>query len=90
MDILSLLLSREGQLSVKEFPAKEYAQVQVNCLEDWACPGKVWLGKLTVLDMTLMGWLGRKTSAQSITIWEKGNYTPYNLRNNNGEGTRFH
>ena len=43
-----------------------WAQVLVNCLEDYACPGKVWLGKLTMLDMTLMGWLGRKTSTQTI------------------------
>ena len=33
--------------------AKEYAHILVNCLEDWACLGEVWLGKL-------MGWLGRK------------------------------
>ena len=26
-----------------------------------------WLGKLTVLNMTLMGWLGRKTSTQTTT-----------------------
>ena len=28
----------------------------------------VWLGKLTALDMTLMGWLGRKTSTQTNKI----------------------
>ena len=28
---------------------------------------KVWLGKLTTLNMTLLGWLGHKTSTQ--TIW---------------------
>ena len=32
-----------------------------NCLEDDACPVMVWLGKLTALDMTSLGWLVRKT-----------------------------
>ena len=49
-----------------QFLAKECTQVLVNQLEDWACPGKVWRGKLTVLNMTLMGWLGCKTSTQSV------------------------
>ena len=31
-----------------------------------ACPVNVWLGKLTTLDMTPLGWLGRKTSTQTI------------------------
>ena len=30
-----------------------------------ACPVKMWLSKLTALDMTPMGWLGRKTSPQT-------------------------
>ena len=30
-----------------------------------ASPGKVWLGELTALDMTLMGWLGHKAWTQS-------------------------
>ena len=30
------------------------ALVLVNHLEDCTCPEKVWLGKLTMLDMTLM------------------------------------
>ena len=34
-------------------------------LEDSICSGKVWLGKLTTFDMTLMGWLGSKTSTQT-------------------------
>ena len=30
----------------------------------------MWLGKLTALDMTPLGWLGRKTSTQTkATIW---------------------
>ena len=33
-------------------------------LEDQACPVNVWLGKLTMLDMTPLGWLGRKISTQ--------------------------
>ena len=32
-----------------------------NCLEDEACPVMVWLGKLTALDMTSLGWLVHKT-----------------------------
>ena len=28
----------------------------------------MWLGKLTVLDMTPLGWLGRKTSTQTNKI----------------------
>ena len=32
-----------------------------NCSEDKACPVMVWLGKLTALDMTSLGWLVRKT-----------------------------
>ena len=31
-----------------------------NCLEDEVCPVMVWLGKLTALDMTSLGWLVRK------------------------------
>ena len=38
--------------------AKECAHT--NCLKDEACPVIVWLGKLTALDMTLLGWLVRK------------------------------
>ena len=29
--------------------------ILVKRLEDWACPVKVWLGKLTTLDMTQIG-----------------------------------
>ena len=36
--------------------------ILVNRLEDNACPVNVWLGKLTALDMTPLGWLGRKTN----------------------------
>ena len=39
--------------------------ILVNRLEDLACPVNVWLGKLTALDMTPLGWLGRKTSTQT-------------------------
>ena len=60
--ILSLLLIQEGQLSVS---GKRMCTIQVNRLEDQACPLKVWLGKLTALDMTLLDWLGRKTSKQT-------------------------
>ena len=56
--ILSLPLIQEGQLSVS-------GERLVNRLEDKACPVNVWLGKLTALDMTPLGWLGRKTSTQT-------------------------
>ena len=47
--ILSLPLIQEGQLSVY---GKRMCTILVNCLEDYACPVNVWLGKLTALDMT--------------------------------------
>ena len=62
MVILSLPLIQEGQLSVS---GERMCTILVYRLEDIACPGKVWLGKLTALDMTLTGWLGCKTSTQT-------------------------
>ena len=50
--ILSLMLIQEGQLSVS---GKRMCTILVNHLEDYACPAKVGLGKLTLLDMTPMG-----------------------------------
>ena len=48
------------------FLVKECAQVLVNDFdEDYACPGKSVSGKLTTLDITLMGWLCRKTWTQT-------------------------
>ena len=47
--ILSLPLIQEGRLSVS---GKRMCTTLVNRLEDKACPVNVWLGKLTVLDMT--------------------------------------
>ena len=61
--ILSLPLIQEGQLSVS---GERMCTILVNRLEDKACPVNVWLGKLTTLDMTPMGWLGHKTSTQII------------------------
>ena len=57
--ILSLPLIQEGQLSVS---GERMCTILVNRLDDYACPVNVWLGKLTALDMTPFGWLGRKTS----------------------------
>ena len=57
--ILSLPLIQEGQLSVS---GERMCTILVNRL---ACPVNVWLGKLTVLDMIPLGWLGRKTSTQT-------------------------
>ena len=45
--ILSLLLIQEGHLSVSD---ERMCTIRVNHLED--CLVKVWLGKLTALDMT--------------------------------------
>ena len=50
--ILSLPLIQEGQLSVS---GERMCTILVNCLEDYACPVNVWLGKLTALDMTPLG-----------------------------------
>ena len=50
--ILSLPLIQEGQLSVS---GERMCTILVNRLEDYTCPVKVWLGKLTALDMTPLG-----------------------------------
>ena len=60
--ILSLQLIQEGQLSVS---GERMCAILVNSLEDLACPVKLWLGKLTALDMTPLGWLGCETSTQT-------------------------
>ena len=60
--ILSLPLIQEGQLSVS---GEKMCTILVNRLKDLACPVNVWLGKLTALDMTTLGWPGRKTSTQT-------------------------
>ena len=52
MVILSLPLIQEGQLSVS---GERMCTILVNRLEDKACPVNVWLGKLTMLDMTPLG-----------------------------------
>ena len=48
-----------------QFLAKECAQYWLTALR--TKPANVWLGKLTALDMTPLGWLGRKTSTQTNT-----------------------
>ena len=50
--ILSLPLIQERQLSVS---GERMCTILDNSLEHYACPVKVWLGKVTALDMTLMG-----------------------------------
>ena len=41
-------------------------------------PIKMWLGKLAALDMTPMGWLGRKTSTQTKDVKDNiNNKTKY-------------
>ena len=68
-----LPLIQEEQLSVS---GERMWEILVNHVEDHAYPIKVWLGKLTALDMTPLGWLGRKTSTQTdidigvvVTLW---------------------
>ena len=58
--ILSLLLIQEGQLSVS---GERMCTILVRGL---SLPVNVWFGKLTALNMTPLGWLGRKTSTQTI------------------------
>ena len=62
--ILSLPLIQEGQLNLS-VSGERTCTILVNRLEDQVCPVNVWLGKLTTLDMTPLGWLGRKTSTQT-------------------------
>ena len=62
MAVLSLPLIQEGQLSVS---GKRMCTILVNRLEDKDCPVNVWLGKLTVLDRTPLGCMGRETSTQT-------------------------
>ena len=72
-------LIQEGQLSVS---GKRMCTILVNRLEDYAYPVNVWLGKLTALDMTPLGWLGRKTSTQTniqsqvISLMKTGGRSP--------------
>ena len=47
-----LPLIQEGHLSVS---GERMCTILVNRLEDEDCPVKVWLGKMTVLDMTPIG-----------------------------------
>ena len=51
-----------------QFLVKECAQVLVNHLEDYACLVKVWLGKLTMLNMTPSDDWGIKTQHSQI-VW---------------------
>ena len=50
--ILSIRLIQEGQLSVS---GERTCTILGNRLEDLACPVNVWLGKLTMLNMTPLG-----------------------------------
>ena len=76
--ILSLPLIQEGQLSVS---GERMCTILVKRLEDWACQVKVWLGKLTTLDMTPIWLMGCKTSIQTNkNIWAaKWENVPYDV-----------
>ena len=53
-------------------------QSHIISMKETACPVNVWLGKLTALDMTPLGWLGSKSSTQTqqmatLHIWAAKN-----------------
>ena len=52
--VMKYFLPTDSKKTVVSF-WQECAQVLVNSKEDYACTGKEWLGKLTVLNMILMG-----------------------------------
>ena len=70
--IPSLLLIQEGQLSVY---GERMGKLLVNRIEDSACSVKEWLGELSALDMTTLGWLDRKTPTQTkylqVKVWHR-------------------
>ena len=53
--ILSLGLFQKDSWQFLEKNVQKYWS---SGLEDWACPGNVWLGKLTTLNMIINEWLG--------------------------------
>ena len=62
------LPSADSRRAVVSFWRKNVHNTGFDRLEDYACPVNVWLGKLTALDMTPLGWLGRKTSTQTNKV----------------------
>ena len=54
--------SADSRRTVVSFLGQRMCTILVN-----RCPIKVWLGKLTTLDMISMGWLGSKNSTQTDT-----------------------
>ena len=48
--------------------------------------GYVWLGKLTALDMTPLGWLGHKTSTQTNKQWVKAKFHTKLLKDTETKG----
>ena len=74
----SFSLFRWFKKGICQFLAKECAQILVNHLEDLRDSlEKVWLGKLTVLNITLMGWLGHKTPTQTNKMSSAGIFTQH-------------
>ena len=60
---MKYFLSQEGQLSVS---VERMCTILVNRLEDLAYPVNVWLGKLTALDMTPLGYWAVKPQHKQI------------------------
>ena len=58
---------------------RKNVQVLVKGSEVKACPGKVWLGKLSAFNMTIMGWLGRNISTRSNLKKIRKNISKYCL-----------
>ena len=77
--IFSLPLIQDGPLSVS---GERICTILVNRLEDFACPVNVCLGKLTALDMTPLGLLGRKTSIQTNKQYYRGVVSRHNMNGN--------
>ena len=71
------VLSADSRRAVISF-WRRMCTILVKCLEDYVCPVNVWLGKLTALDMTRLGWLGRKASTQNHMSYahSKDSYQP--------------
>ena len=70
------LCSVDSRRAVASF-RQRMCTVLVNCLEDLSLPRKVWLGKLTTLDMTPLRWLSSKTSTQTNKSVQKYWYFSY-------------
>ena len=63
------LLSADSRRAVVSFWWKNVHKSWLTAQRTKPAQEKVWLGKRTVLSMTLMGWLGHKASTQTKSHW---------------------